>query len=251
VAGLDAARQAEQLRRHIGYMPQLFSLYPDLSCEENLEFYGGLYGLRGAGLHARIERVCERLEMQPLRRQLTGTLSTGWRQRVALACAIIHGPPILFLDEPTSGVDPAARQQFWDLITDLATEGTTVLVTTHSMAEAERCKRLLMIDRGRRIALDTPQALREALGGKLYEVVATPLLRALEVVAAADFVMDASVSGAAVRVRLADQVERPEAAVSDALQTAGVTVHEVRAGSPSLEDVFVSLVGEREEREVG
>jgi ABC-2 type transport system ATP-binding protein len=252
VAGLDAARQAEQLRRQIGYMPQLFSLYPDLTCEQNLEFYGGLYGLSGPRMGERTRRLCELLEMEHLRGQLAGTLSTGWRQRVALACAIVHEPPILFLDEPTSGVDPATRQGFWDLIGDLAAEGTTVLVTTHSMQEAERCNRLVMIDRGRLIALDTPRALREALGGRLYEVSAEPLLGALQALMAAAFVLDASLSGAAVRVRLADEVRDAEGAINGVLQAAGVTVREINAARPSLEDVFVSLcepVGSPEDRE--
>jgi ABC-2 type transport system ATP-binding protein len=247
VAGLDVATQAEELRRHIGYMPQLFSLYPDLSCEENLQFYGGLYGLREPQLAARIEGLFERLSLGPMGHQLTGTLATGWRQRVGLACAIIHEPPIVFLDEPTSGVDPAARQQFWDLLADLSAEGTTALVTTHLMEEAERCARLAMIDRGRLIALDTPRKLREGLRGRLYEVEADPLLGALEVLSGADFVMDVAVSGAAVRVRVAEDVVDAEAAIARALEAAGIALGEFRAGRASLEDVFVSLVGDREE----
>ncbi len=247
VAGLDVARETEALRRQIGYMPQLFSLYPDLTSVENLEFYAGLYGLRQPSLGTRIEELVVRLDLEAVRGQLTGTLSTGWRQRVALACAIIHEPPILFLDEPTSGVDPAVRQQFWNLIGDLAAEGTTVLVTTHLMEEAERCARLAMIDRGRLIALDTPQALRDGLQGLLYEIDADPLLPALEALASAPFVMDAALSGATVRVRVAEMGISREAAIRDALAAAQVNVVDIRAGEPSLEDVFISLVGDREE----
>ncbi|MCD6362225.1 MAG: ABC transporter ATP-binding protein, partial [Armatimonadetes bacterium] len=212
VAGFDAAREPEKLRRRIGYMPQLFSLYPDLTVEENLQFYGGLYGLRTAELNERVPQLCERLQISPVRDQLTGTLSTGWRQRVALACSIVHEPPIVFLDEPTSGVDAATRQHFWDVIADLAAEGTTVLVTTHSMEEAARCNRLAMIDRGRLIALDTPSALRSALRGALYVVQVAPLLAGLAALAEADFTLDASLSGARVRVRVADAATDPRAA---------------------------------------
>ena len=247
VSGLDVARQTEQLRRQIGYMPQQFSLYPDITSAENLQFYGGLYGLRGDRLAARIEALVELLELQAVREQLTGTLATGWRQRVALACAIIHQPPILFLDEPTSGVDPTARQHFWDLIADLAADGTTVLVTTHLMEEAERCTRLAMINRGRLIALDTPRAMLDGLRGRLYRVAATPLLGALEVLDAADYVLDAALSGAAVRVRLTERTEEPARLIANSLDGAGIALGEISEARPSLDDVFVSLMGEREE----
>jgi len=148
VAGADVATETEQLRRRIGYMPQLFSLYSDLTVEENLEFYGGLYGIGRGQIGPRIEELTDLLGLGEVLDQLTSTLSTGWRQRAGLACAIVHEPPVVFLDEPTSGVDQHARQQFWDLIGDLAAEGTTVLVTTHLMEEAERCRRLGMISRG-------------------------------------------------------------------------------------------------------
>jgi len=247
VAGLDVARQAEQLRRRIGYMPQQFSLYPDLTTEDNLEFYGGLYGLRGDRLAARINALVELLELQPVRDQLTATLATGWRQRVALACALVHQPPIVFLDEPTSGVDPRARQHFWDLIADLAADGTTVLVTTHLMEEAERCTRLAMINRGELIALDTPRALLEGLKGRLYQVAATPLLRALEMLSRTDHVVDAALSGSAVRVRLAEGVRDPVGLITRSLAAAGVRLTELREARASLDDVFVSLMGDREE----
>ena len=244
VAGLDAAHQPERLRLHIGYMPQLFSLYPDLTCAENLEFYAGLYGLPPADVPGRMHELCEQLRIRPVRDRLTAALSTGWRQRVALACAIVHAPPILFLDEPTSGVDPATRQHFWDVIGDLAAGGTTVLVTTHSMEEAERCNRLAMIDRGRLIALDTPRALRRSLPGSIYQVTADSLLPALKAMAEADFVLDASLSGLQVRVRLTAGVADPERTIREALVRAGVTVEEIASGEPTLEDVFVALVGE-------
>lgn len=246
VAGFDAARQPERLRRHIGYMPQLFSLYPDLTCDENLEFYAGLYGLQANGLGERIAKLCERLRIKPVRGRLTRTLSTGWRQRVALACAIVHAPPILFLDEPTSGVDAPTRQHFWDVIADLAADGTTVLVTTHSMEEAERCNRLVMIDRGRLIALDTPSALRAGLAGSLYLVQVEPLLTGLAALSGAEFALDASLSGARLRVRVAEALAEPETEIRRVLRAAGVEVGQISPAEATLEDVFVALVGESE-----
>ncbi len=244
VAGFDAAREAEPLRRNIGYMPQLFSMYPDLTPRENLDFYGGLYGLPGAEIARRTDELVERIGLGEVIDRLTDTLSTGWRQRAALACAIIHRPPIVFLDEPTSGVDQTARQQFWDLIGDLAADGTTVLVTTHLMVEAERCRRLGMIDRGRLIALDTPQALLTTLQGRVFVAEARPPLRAIEVLGAQGFVRDAALSGARVRVRVAEGTDDAPRRLGEALAEAGVSAGAVRATRPSLEDVFVALVGD-------
>src|SRR6185295_19448618 len=148
VVGYDIAREPERIKERIGYMTQRFSLYEDLTVFENLRFYAGLYGVPGAKRSARIEQVLEETGLRGRRDQLSGTLSGGWKQRVALACATIHGPPLLFLDEPTAGVDPVSRREFWEQIHRLSAEGTTVLVTTHYMDEAERCHRLAFIFRG-------------------------------------------------------------------------------------------------------
>lgn len=247
VAGLNPARQADHLRRHIGYMPQLFSLYPDLTGEENLHFYAGLYGLPARAIGTRVRELSELLHLGGILHRLTRTLSTGWRQRLALGCAIVHRPAILFLDEPTSGVDAPTRQHFWDVIADLAAEGTTVLVTTHSMEEAERCHRLAMIDRGKLIALDTPAALRCSLAGSLYQVQLDPLLTGLAVLAAAEFVLEASLWGAQVRARVVEGLSDPPTQIRRALQGAGVTVAQVNPAPATLEDVFVALVGRRGE----
>ncbi len=244
VAGLDAAREAESLRRRIGYMPQLFSLYPDLTTRENLDFYGGLYGLSDRDIERRTDELVAVIDLGRVVDQLTGTLATGWRQRAALACAIIHQPSIVFLDEPTSGVDQAARRQFWDLIGDLAAAGTTVLVTTHLMGEAERCDRLGMIDRGRLIALDTPRALLDTLSGTVFVAEAEPPLQAVELLAGQDFVRDTALSGARVRVRVARGLKDPEGVLADALVAGGISAGPVRPARPSLEDVFVALVGD-------
>ncbi|MGC9317229.1 MAG: ABC transporter ATP-binding protein [Armatimonadota bacterium] len=244
VAGLDAATETERLRTRIGYMPQLFSLYPDLTTRENLEFYGGLYGIEAGELAPRIDQLIELVGLQGVIDQLTGTLATGWRQRAALACAIVHSPPIVFLDEPTSGVDQQARQQFWDLIADLAAEGTTVLVTTHLMEEAERCTRLGMISRGRLIALDTPQALLRTLEDLVFVADVAAPLRAVETLSGLGFVMDAALSGTRVRVRVAEDAQDASARMTEALEQAGLGVRDVRSTRPSLEDVFVALVGD-------
>ena len=155
VVGHDVAEEPEQVRRGIGYMSQRFGLYEDLSVAENLRFYASVYGLVGRERERRMEEVLDELELQPRRRQLTGTLSGGWKQRVALACATAHRPRMLFLDEPTAGVDPAARRRFWQIIHGMADRGTTILVTTHYMDEAERCGRIAFLSRGHLIALGT------------------------------------------------------------------------------------------------
>ncbi len=250
VAGMDVVEETEQLRRSIGYMPQLFSLYGDLTVRENLEFYGGLYGIDSTRADERIEELTELVDIGSVLAQLTRTLSTGWRQRAALACAIIHQPPIIFLDEPTSGVDQSARQQFWDLIGGLAADGTTALVTTHLMEEAERCTRLGMISRGELIAMDTPRALITELEGTVFAV--APGERpheALEVLLAEDWVQDAALWGGRVRLRVERGVEDVADRAEQALDEAGMGAKGVQSVRPSLEDVFVALVGDTGEED--
>src|SRR3954469_22865024 len=157
VVGFDIAREAESIKQRIGYMTQRFSLYEDLSVEENLKFYAGIYGVPFGRRRAVVAGVLERVGLGGRRRQLAGTLSGGWKQRVALASATIHEPPLLFLDEPTAGVDPVSRREFWDQIHRISSEGTTVLLTTHYMDEAERCHRLAFIFRGELLDTGTPE----------------------------------------------------------------------------------------------
>jgi len=165
VAGLDIRRDRRAVRSRIGYMSQRFSLYPDLTVAENIELFGGLYGVTGERLAGRKRWILTLSELEGDSDALTGNLPLGFKQRLALGCAVIHEPPILFLDEPTSGVDPLARRRFWDLIDDFSRRGVTVFVSTHYMEEAEYCHRLALMNRGRLIALDTPRALREAEAG--------------------------------------------------------------------------------------
>jgi ABC-2 type transport system ATP-binding protein len=169
VAGVDVRAAPERVKTQIGYMSQRFGLYEDLTVRENLEFYGGIYGLSGAAQRDRTDQVVAFLGIGGRLRQLAGELSGGWKQRLALGCALLHHPPVLFLDEPTAGVDPAARRNFWRAIHDLARDGTTVLVTTHYMDEAERCDRLGMMSLGHLIALGTPAQVAQQVGGKTLE----------------------------------------------------------------------------------
>jgi ABC-2 type transport system ATP-binding protein len=164
VTGVDVARDPEGVRRRIGYMSQKYGLYDDLTMVENIRFYGSMYGLRGRALHARIETLLDDLGLRERRSQLAGGLSGGWKQRLALACATAHEPDMLFLDEPTAGVDPASRRLFWEWIYGLAGRGTTILVTTHYMDEAERCQRLGFLSRGHLIALGTVDEVSRAFG---------------------------------------------------------------------------------------
>jgi ABC-2 type transport system ATP-binding protein len=169
VAGIDVTVDPEAVRRRLGYMSQRYGLYDDLTVEENLRFYAGLYGLIGREARERVEQLITELGFAERRRQLAGTLSGGWKQRLSLACATAHRPDVLFLDEPTAGVDPAARRHFWEVIRGLAAGGTTILVTTHYMDEAERCERLAMLWRGRLVALGEPHEITRQLNAPTLE----------------------------------------------------------------------------------
>jgi ABC-2 type transport system ATP-binding protein len=177
VVGFDVRTQPEQIRRHIGYMSQRFGLYDDMTVRENLRFYATVYGLHGAQRDARIAELLRELDLEARADQFAGTLSGGWKQRLALACATAHRPAMLFLDEPTAGVDPAARRRFWELIYDLAAKGTTILVTTHYMDEAARCQRLAFLSRGHLIAVGTPEEVRRQFGQPSIEDVFIELQR--------------------------------------------------------------------------
>jgi ABC-2 type transport system ATP-binding protein len=169
VAGVDVTTAPEQVKQRIGYVSQRFGLYDDLTAEENLDFYAGVYGLRGAARRARVAEMAAFAGIGERRRQLAGQLSGGWRQRLALACALLHRPALLFLDEPTVGLDPAARRAFWRAVYALAAHGTTVIVTTHYMDEAERCGRLALLSEGRLIALGAPADVAAQVGGRTLE----------------------------------------------------------------------------------
>ncbi len=241
VAGHDVAAERRRLKRDIGYMSQLFSLYLDLTVEENIELFAGLYQVRGPRFEERRDWVLSMAGLEDARRRRTGQLALGWKQRLALGCAVLHEPPVLFLDEPTSGVDPAARRAFWDMIYGLADEGTTVLVSTHYMEEAEYCGRVALMNRGRLIALDRPAALRAGLAEPILELRTDDAARAVEALAGADGVIEAAMFGRRVHVAAEDEA-RARASIEDRLAREGLEVERLTRIDPSLEDVFVSLV---------
>ncbi len=245
VAGLDVARDPFGVRRRIGYMSQLFSLYGDLTVVENLEFFGGLYQVPRGQFGARRDWVIESADLAAVAGQLTGTLPLGLKQRLALGCALLHQPAVLFLDEPTSGVDPLSRRAFWDLIYQLAAHGTTVLVSTHYMEEAEYCDRLILMHRGKLVALDTAAGLRARMRQPLLAVVTDQPPQVVKALTGAEGVGAVTMFGRSVHAVVSD-ISRGRAAVVARLTGAGLGWSTIEEIEPSLEDVFVGLVREGE-----
>lgn len=241
VAGYDIETERPSIKRRIGYMSQRFSLYGDLTVGENIDLFAGLYGVTGSHFEERRDWILAMSELGGEVDEPTGTLPLGWKQRLALGCAMIHEPPILFLDEPTSGVDPVARRRFWDLIYSMAETGTTVFVSTHYMEEAEYCHRLALLNRGRLIALDTPGDLRSRVVDPILQVETDDAPRAVEAVSRVEGVVEAAMFGRALRVVVQDEAAGASA-VRSALVQAGRSVNAIVTAEPTLEDVFVSLV---------
>jgi len=236
VLGYDVFSQSEQVRARAGYMSQKFAIYDDLTTLENLTFYGGVYGIADRD---RIRQTLELVGLTGHESTLTRELSTGWRQRLALGIALVHQPRLLFLDEPTSGVDPTARRAFWDLIYELAEGGVTILVTTHYMDEAEYCERVGIMRDGRLLAMDTPTNLKQlVIRGNIWTVFAHPLERGLELLGHMAGVERVGLAGD--HLRTISQSVRPEA-MKQILESAGVEVERIERGEPTLEDVFLSL----------
>ena len=242
VAGFDINTGTEDIKARIGYMSQRFSLYDDLTVEENIDFFSGLYGVPAAKRRERKDWVLAMADIERRRGSVTRTLPAGYKQRLALGCAILHEPPVLFLDEPTAGVDPVSRRGFWDLIHELAQKAVTVFVTTHYLDEADYCDRLALIYRGRIIAEGTPRRLREAKMTK--EVVEIEVDR---LVAAMDLLAERGIEAAIFGSRIHATVENAVASVpkiSALLNGAGVRVAKIERILPSLEDVFVTMIGQ-------
>ncbi len=247
VNGFDVASQPEEIRRSIGYMSQRFSLYDDLTVEENIDFFTGIYGVPQALRAERKNYVLEMANLTERRRAMTRTLSGGWKQRLALGCAILHDPPVLFLDEPTSGVDPIARGAFWHLIHDLAETGHTIFVSTHYMDEAEYCLRLALMYRGKVIALGTPAELKRGLTAHtLLNLEATEPLETMRALEGLEGVRDVAVFGGGLHVTV-DNAEAGSQKIRTALQAKGIVVRRLEEIEPSMEDVFVAVI-EAEER---
>jgi ABC-2 type transport system ATP-binding protein len=248
VAGFDVGSQSQQVREHIGYMSQKFSLYGDLTVRENLRFFAGIYHVPQ---REQTERVAYAVTMAALQGQedtLVATLAGGWKQRLALGCAILHRPPVLFLDEPTSGVEPEARRRFWDLIHELAAGGVTILVSTHYMDEAEYCNRIALIDRGKLVAIGSPGELRtHGLGGTLYEIECSPLGAALEALHGVPGVAEAAIFGDKLHVVLQHGGMNGPALTSLLIQR-GMQAGTAREVLPSLEDVFVRMVARGQDK---
>jgi ABC-2 type transport system ATP-binding protein len=238
VGGLDIMVQTDALKQRIGYMSQKFSLYEDLTVEENLRFFAGIYGVHGPQRAARIAWALQMADLTGRESMMTAALAGGWRQRLALGCAVLHEPPILFLDEPTSGVDPASRRDFWEMIGVLAERGTTVFVTTHFMDEAEHCDELALIYGGKIVASGSPSQLkREHVSQALLEVMTADLMRAYAALKRHPAIRGVALFGNALHVTADD-----EAAARAAIAEIGIPVERLERIEPSLEDAFVAII---------
>jgi ABC-2 type transport system ATP-binding protein len=249
VGGFDVLTQAEDIKRNIGYMSQKFSLYDDLTVEENLNFFGGIYSLKGGRLRDRKDWAVEMAGLKELRGRRTSVLSGGWKQRLALACSILHEPPILFLDEPTSGVDPISRRRFWDLIYEMSDRGLTVFVSTHYMEEAEYCDRLALIYRANMIAIGTPQELKTRYNrDAILRLQCSRPQDVLDAVGGLSAVREVALFGAGLHAVVED-VASAEEAIRKELNRLGLELGRIEQVEPSMEDTFVSLIEEVDRRE--
>jgi len=240
VGGYDILTESEKIKQHIGYMSQRFSLYDDLTVEQNIKFFSGMYGVPGQRLKERREWVLDMAGLRDKRTAVTRTLAGGFKQRLALGCAILHEPPILFLDEPTSGVDPVSRRNFWNMIHDLSRSGTTVFVTTHYMDEAEYCDRLALIYRGRIIASGTPNELKKNyMKREVLEIETDSVVEAMDVLEKNH--IEAAVFGSLLHVTV-EQADQAIPLIVQKLEESRIRVKRIDKAIPSLEDVFVTLI---------
>jgi ABC-2 type transport system ATP-binding protein len=242
VGGFDILRETEKVKKNIGYMSQRFSLYEDLTVEENIRFFGGVYGLTNGAIRERMRWVVEMAGLGGREKSLTRTLSGGWKQRLALGCAVLHRPAILFLDEPTSGVDPVSRRNFWELINQLSEEGVTILVTTHYLDEAEYCNDIILINAGRLIAAGSPKELKEThITYPILEVQSSDLVAAMDLLRSESWVLELSLFGTYLHVGVAEE-GKARMQIPALLASRGLTVDRMERIAPSLEDVFLHLL---------
>ena len=243
VGGIDVGRDPEAVKRRIGYMSQKFSLYEALTVDQNITFFGGIYGLAGDKLEARRKFIIEMAGLHGREKTLTKELPGGWRQRLALGCAILHEPKIVFLDEPTGGVDPLSRRRFWDLIGELSRSGVTVLVTTHYLDEAEHCHRIAIIQAGKLAALGTANELKQAFAERpIIEIHASKPVDAMALLDSMPLVEKTSLFGTSVHAVLKNADPATPTKLADALKKAGIEVSSFGPVAPSLEDVFLDVV---------
>jgi len=251
VDGFDIAKQSDDVKAHIGYMSQRFSLYEDLSVEQNINFYGGIYGLDGKHLEERKRWAIEMAGLTGKETMLAHALSGGWRQRLALGCSILHEPPILFLDEPTGGVDPVSRRNFWDLIYDLSHRGVTVFVTTHYMDEAEHCNTIGLIYNGKLIATGSPTELKHNLDRySIFEVHCTQPVDAMELLRGQPWTAETSIFGSAFHVSTLNEPDTRKK-ISQLLAKNQIQTERIEPIIPSLEDVFIHMIAEEDTRKDG
>jgi ABC-2 type transport system ATP-binding protein len=244
IAGWDVSTHPEEVKKSIGYMSQKFSLYDDLTVGENIDFFGGIYGLSGDRKEQRDKWVLEMAGLVEQKRTLTRDLALGWKQRLALGCAVLHEPPILFLDEPTSGVDPISRRSFWDMINNLAAQGVTIFVTTHYMEEAEYCHRLVLMNNGKIIALGTPGELKKNwMKETVLNVECDDFMKAEELLRHEPVFKETAIFGNMIHLVTID-AEAASTKTKEVLATAGISISKIEVITPSLEDVFVTLTAE-------
>ncbi|HEX9828803.1 MAG TPA: ABC transporter ATP-binding protein [Bacteroidota bacterium] len=248
VGGYHIGRQSDLVKENIGYMSQRFSLYEDLTVEQNIHFFGGVYGLEGQRLRERKEWAIQMAGLSGKETMLTDNLSGGWKQRLALGCAILHEPSIVFLDEPTGGVDPISRRDFWDLIYTLSHNGVTVFVTTHYMDEAEHCNTIGFIYAGKLVALGSPTELKHRLNRyKIFEVQSEKPVEAMELLQEQKWVTETSIFGSSFHVSTAD-ITNAKTRIRGVLDGKSLAVHRLEQITPSLEDVFIHLIAEEDQR---
>lgn len=242
VLGLDPRRDHRRLTDSVGYLSQQFSLYTDLSVDENIAFFAEIHGVRH--FKPTRDRLLDLTQLAPFRARLAGQLSGGMKQKLALACTLVHSPQLVVLDEPTTGVDPVARREFWKLLGEFLSQGITIVLSTPYLDEAERCSRVALLHEGRLLALDTPGALRTSLGGLLFEVLAEDHRKAARALEPVEGVASVELFGERAHVRFVPGDDASERRVVAALHAAGIDHASVRRVTPSLEDVFVTMLGE-------
>lgn len=239
VAGFDVAQQPGRVRERIGYMSQKFSLYHDLTVRENIEFYGGIYGLNNSRLAERMRWVIDVADLRGKEDLLTSDLPVGWRQRLALGCAVLHQPTVVFLDEPTSGVDPVIRDKFWHLINRLSQDGATIIVTTHHLEEAEFCEEIIMMHMGKIVVSGRPEAIRRAYSGlPLFEIETADPIKAFAAIESEPWISEASILGGNVHVFA--QTDDPVSALERVLRDNGIQKFSIQKATPTIEDIFIN-----------